>query len=267
MTDLYTILGVSKTASQDEIKVAYRRLAAQHHPDRGGNTQQFQEIQSAYETLGDTVKRSAYDSPPAEMHFSVDDMFHEFMSQGFNPFANQFRQPTRNRNINLQTNVTLLEAFNGKDLVADVQLPSGRTQTVTVKIPAGIHDGTVLRLTGLGDDANPGLQRGDIHLTINIVPHHEFMRQGDDLIKPIHISCIDAMLGCKINVTTLEGKTLEVNVNPGIQHEQVLSANGYGMPNMNDNRFKGRLLMPVKINIPVGLTQGQQELLSKFHQS
>jgi curved DNA-binding protein len=276
--DHYSILGVPRTATADEIKQAFRRLAAEHHPDRGGDEEKFKEIQVAYSILGDQERRQAYDNPPPQFggfNFGggpppdFGDMFqHFFQAGGGSPFdVFGRRQPTRNRTINLSTVITLLEAFNGKDLIADIQLPSGRTQTINVKIPAGINDGTVLRLQGLGDDEFPHLPRGDIHLTVGVQQHHEFARQGDDLVRNIDISCIDAMLGCKLTVVTLDGKTLEVNVNPGMQHDQVLSAPGYGMPNVNDNRYRGRLLMPIKIGIPVNLTPGQQELLSKFHQS
>jgi molecular chaperone DnaJ len=125
----------------------------------------------------------------------------------------------------------------------------------------------MLRIQGLGDDSNPSVPRGDIQLTVQVVGHHEFHRQGDDLVKQLNIMCIEAILGCKFNVTTIDGRVLEVTINPGTAHGQVLSATGYGMPSINDNRFRGRLLMPINILIPTQLTPGQIELLSKFHQS
>jgi len=275
MSDHYQTLGVDRNASQDDIKKAYRRMAAQHHPDRGGDTAKFQDVQAAYETLSDPGKRQQYDNPQPQgfpgggFHFSTsgfppgfEDIFAHF---GSSPFSNMFHQhrPQRNHTLNLQTTITLEEAFAGKDLVANVGLPSGREQTIEVKIPAGVQDGTVLRLSGMGDDTIQGIPRGDIHLTVSVAPHPKFQRQGDDLVTQLDVDCIDAMLGKKYMVSTIDGKTLELTVNPGTQHGQILSAAGYGMPKMADSRFKGRMLISVNIIIPKNLTEQQRQLLSQ----
>jgi len=122
MTDYYNTLGVHRGADQDEIKQAFRRMAAQHHPDRGGDTAMFQEVQAAYATLSDPEKRQQYDNPQPQgfsqgFHFdgNVPPGFEQFFSQAFgqggNPFFGQgFRQPQRNRNLNLQT--TILQYIN-----------------------------------------------------------------------------------------------------------------------------------------------------------
>jgi curved DNA-binding protein len=280
MEDYYSVLGVSKTASYDEIKQAYRKLANQHHPDKGGDTEQFQRIQVAYSVLNDPQRRQEYDSNPAGNDWmkwqqgfntgNMEDFFAHMFSAGAPPdpfgFFRGRQQQMRNRSLNLTTQITLEEAYHGKNLIADVQLPSGRSQTINIKIPPGISAGQVLRLADLGDDSVPNIPRGDIHLTIDVLPHPEFVRQGDDLIKPIKVMCIDAITGCKLNVNTIDGRQLEVVIHPGIQHDQTLSAQGYGMPNVNNPLLKGRLLMPIKIDIPITLSQGQAEMLSKFHQ-
>jgi molecular chaperone DnaJ len=131
---------------------------------------------------------------------------------------------------------------------------------IEVKIPAGIQDGTVLRLANMGDDQVANLPRGDLHLTVRVTPHAIFQRQGDDLIIELNVSCIDAMIGKTLEVTTIDNKTLEVKINPGTQNGHILSAAGYGMPKMADNRFKGRLLMPIKIIVPQ-ITAHQKQLL------
>ena len=271
MTDYYNILGVARSASQDEIKKAYRKLAAQHHPDRGGDTAKFQEISVAYDTLGDEQKRAQYDNPQPQFNgnqFSggfppgFEDIFSAF---GGSPFGDMFgqrrAQPQRNRTLNIQTAITLENAFNGYDLVASLRLPSGKDQMIEVKIPAGIQDGTVLRLAGMGDDQIANLPRGDLHLTVKVTPHNVFQRQGDDLIIELNVNCIDAMIGKTLEVTTIDNRILEVKINPGTQNGHILSAAGYGMPKMADNRFKGRLLMPIKIIVPKQLTDYQKQLL------
>jgi curved DNA-binding protein len=281
MADHYQTLGVDRNASPDDIKRAYRKLAAQHHPDKGGDTAKFQEISAAYDTLSDPEKKSQYDNPqpqwqnapggggsPGGFHFrsggGIPPGFEDIFAQ-FGMFGQQRQQP-RNRTLNIQASITLEEAFYGKDLVASLGLPSGREQVVEIKIPAGTHDGLVLRLAGMGDDSVPNAPRGDIHLTVSVLEHPKFRRQGDDLVCNVEISCIDAMLGKNIIVTTIDGKTLEMTVRPGTQPGQILAATGYGMPKLNDNRFKGRMLMPVDIKIPTFLTEEQKLILQQNFQ-
>jgi curved DNA-binding protein len=272
MIDYYSTLGVSKNASPEEIKRAYRKLASQHHPDKGGNKQKFQELQAAYDTLSDPEKRSQYDNPQPQMngfHFHQGGMppeFEDIFAQAFgrnNPFGGMFgqRRSARNNNLNIQTTITLEEAFYGKDLIASLTLPSGRNQTLEIKIPAGVQDGTTLRLSGMGDDTYPNIPRGDIHLNVNIAPHSVFQRRGDDLVRKIKISCIDAMLGKIVNVSTIDGKTLDVTINAGTQYGSVLGIQGYGMPNINDNRFKGRMLIEIEVFVPSDLTDQQKQIL------
>jgi DnaJ-class molecular chaperone len=197
-----------------------------------------------------------------------DDIFAQAFG-GHNPFENLFgrrqyqQQQPKNKTLNIQTAISLEDAYNGKDLIASVTLPSGREQVIQVKIPAGIQDGTTLRLSGMGDDSINNVARGDINLTVNVQPHNIFKRQGDDLVKDIEISAIDAMLGTSVTVETIDNKLLEVNIPAGTQYGSTLSGQGYGMPHMHDNRFKGRLLLNIKIFIPKDLNEEQKELLRK----
>lgn len=272
MDDHYQTLGVSKTATPDEIKSAYRKLASKHHPDKGGDTAQFQKIQAAYENLGDADKRAAYDNPSqfggnSSWHESgvpqgFEDMLRSFGGGAFGDvFGNRRQQPQRNHTLNLQTTISLEDAFHGKELIANIQLPSGKEQVVNVKIPAGIIDHTALRLKELGDDSIKDQPRGDIHLTVTIMPHAVFERHGDDLIKTINVPALDAILGTDIEVQTIDNKTLNVTIQPGTQPGATLGAQGYGMPNMHDSRFRGRLLFRINIIIPTELTDQQKDLI------
>lgn len=274
MDEYYTILGVDKNSTQDEIKKAYRRLAAQHHPDRGGDTKKFQEIQVAYDTLGDPEKRRAYDNPPQQNFQQFGGMppgFEEFFSQAFgnSPFGDIFggrRTQPRNRTLNLNTQISLEDAFNGKDLIATIRLPSGRDQVLEVRVPEGIRDGMTLRLAGMGDDTVANAPRGDIHLSVQVLPHNKFRRNNDDLLMDLEINCFEAILGKKEFIETLDKKTLELNIPPGIQPDQTLAVQGYGMPKLEDSRMKGRLLINVKIKIPTFLDDSQKEIIRKFIQ-
>lgn len=279
MTDHYQTLGVDRNASQDDIKKAYRKMAAQHHPDRGGDTAKFQEVQAAYETLSDADKRTQYDNPQPQgfNHFGgggfpqgFEDVFSQMFGGNGSPFGDifgrrQHHQPQRNRTINIQTVITLEEAHSGKILIANLQLPSGRDQVLEIKIPPGINDGMTLRLGEMGDDSIPNIPRGDIHLTINVQPHNVFTRQGDDLIRKLNVNCIDAMLGKTVQLTTIDNTTLEIKVPPGTQHGQVLSAAGYGMPRVNDNQVKGAMLIQINITIPKNLNDIQKTLLKQIN--
>ena len=256
MSDYYQILGLDRSASEADIKNAYRKLAMKHHPDRGGDVGYFQEIQSAYATLSDPQKRAEYDNPrpqfnqgPGGFHFHTGGMPEGF-EQFFHHFGFGFQQPRANRAIQLQTSISLEDAFYGKDLIASVGMPSGREQTVNINIPKGMHSGTTLKLAGMGDDSIPGIPRGDILLNVHIHDHPKYKRQGDDLIVDVDVNCIDAMLGGEVNVISIDGKTLATTIPAKIQHDAILSIPGYGMPNFNDSNRRGRLLLKIKITIP-----------------
>jgi len=266
MTNYYQTLGIEKNASEDDIKRAYRKMAMRHHPDRGGDQVEFQKIQEAYSVLSDPAKRQQYDNPQPQPQFHH---FHGGVPPGFEDLFRQFgvnfgfgHQQPRNRTLNLQTTISLEDALNGKEIVANIILPNGKENIINVKVPPGIQDGNTLRLRELGDDSVPGMPRGDVHLTINIDPHPEFQRQGDDLIKNVDVNVFDAMLGYTLPVYTLDHRLLEVNIPPGTQHGTTLSIQGHGMPNINDSRFRGRMLLNLKIIIPT-LTTEQKELIKK----
>jgi len=271
MTDYYQILGVERSASEQEIKSAYRKLAMQHHPDKGGDVNKFQEISAAYEILSDAQKKAEYDNPsPQYSHsqpgfdFNVQEFEHIF---GHNsPFGEIFGFRSRqavNQSIRVSTAITLEDVFYGKDLLAEVSLPSGRTQTVNIKIPKGIHDGTTLKLNGMGDDSIQGIPPGDILLTVHVQDHPRFSRVGDDLVQILEISCIEAMLGTNITIVDLDNKQLDTSIPAGVQHDSMLGLSDRGMPNFHTGN-RGRLLLKIKIKIPQ-LSEEQKENLRKLN--
>lgn len=268
--DYYQILGIDRNASQEEIKKAYRKLANQHHPDKGGDQNKFKDISVAYDTLSDPKKRAEYDNPQPQ--FGPGGFSFNFGPGGFDfgpgsPFNDLFgfarNRPMQNRTIQLQTSISLEEAFSGKELLASIQLPSGKTQTINIKIPAGIHDGTTLRLSGIGDDSIPNVPRGDILLNVHIQPHKIFKRNGDDLIIEQTISCFDALVGTKVNIKGIDDRELETCIPAGIQYDALLGLNNQGMPNFNQPGSRGRLLIRIKITIPL-LTAEQQNQIKKL---
>ncbi|MEN6411211.1 MAG: J domain-containing protein [Veillonellales bacterium] len=265
MTDYYQVLGIDRSATEQEIKSAYRKLAMQHHPDRGGDAGEFQKVSEAYATLSDAQRRAEYDNPqPQSQHnFGGFPPGFEEMFGHASPFGDIFgfrrRTPT-NHSLQLSATITLEEAFYGKDVYATINLPSGREQTINIKIPPGVHDGTVLKLSEMGDDSIPNIPRGDLLLNIQIQNHPVFYRSGDDLIQEVEISCFDAVLGKKISLKSIDNRQLQAEIPEGTQNGTILNIAGYGMPNFNNNSIRGRMLLKIKVKIPI-LTEQQKEQL------
>ena len=257
--DYYQILGVNKDASQDEIKKAYRSLAMKYHPDRGGDQTKFKDISVAYDTLSDPQKREEYDfRSSGGQHFrfhageggfqDIHDIF------GHSPFAAHFhdifgRQMRRNKDLNIHCQISLLDCFIGKQLEANYTLPSGKSQTVVINIPPGIEHGSTIRYTGLGDDSHPQFQRGNLNVTVVILPDENFSRQGDDLHTTIEVSAIEAMIGCRKKVKKITGEETDVHIRPGVTHGTEYASSGQGFSNPH-RQSKGKFIITIHINVP-----------------
>lgn len=251
--DYYSILGVSKGASQEEIKKAYRKRAMEYHPDRnGGDDVKFKQLQEAYATLSDSQKRAAYDNPQPRMDSSMfnqnfgnfDDIFSNMFGHGF-----QQRQQPKNRDITIAASIRLEDVLVGKDLIAAYRLRSGREESVNISVPKGARDGDTIRYQGLGDDFDSRFRRGDLNVKIKISKHPLFDRDGDNLWTKQHINALDLILGCSIIVTTLGGNKIEINVPPGTNSNTTLRVSDHGLPNLDTGR-KGNLFVKVEAKIP-----------------
>lgn len=258
MTDHYQTLGVQPNASADEIKKAYRKLAGVHHPDKGGDTAKFQEIQAAYDTLGNQNKRAEYDqmrSGGPQVRFTTAG-FEEFGGMfGGGPFGHPFgdmfgRRVQRNRDLNIHCQISLLDAFQGKQLEANYRLPSGKQQSVIINVPAGVEHGATIRYQGLGDDSIPNAPRGNLNVTIVVMPEPDFRREFDDLYTNVEITPIEAMIGCRKQVKTLSGQTLMLEIRAGVDHGTEYASQGQGFPNINNNKQRGRFVSVIRIKTP-----------------
>jgi len=261
--DHYKTLGVSKSATQDEIKAAFRKLAAKHHPDAGGNEAKFKEIGEAYDTLKDPKKRAEYDNPNpfgggiggghrGGFHYdiytrtvNIDDLFAEMMRGAGGARGHAMRNP----DITIAASISLAEAIEGKELIANYRLRTGRTETVNIRIPPGVHENTTMRYPGLGDEGIQGAQRGDLFVKVVITPERNWERQGDDLITSINVDALDMITGCDAYVTTLEKKNVKIKIPVGTKSGTLFGVTGHGMPNVN-NQVRGRLLVRVNADIP-----------------
>lgn len=261
--DYYSTLGLNRNASQEEIKKAYRKMAMQHHPDRGGDEKKFKQISEAYEILSDPQKKQMIDmgvdpkgqqhhggfgqSGPFEFHFGThnfEDMFGNFGFGGF-----QQRHAHRNKTISLVVDLTLEDVLNGKNLDAEISIPGGRKKIINLAIPAGIEEGQQIRYQGMGDNSVPNIPAGDLIVNVRIIPHRTYRREGDNIVVEKYISVWDALLGTKIEINTLDNKSLEITVPSGSQPETVLSCRNEGLPNMR-SKLRGNLLVKIKIKIP-----------------
>lgn len=194
--DYYNTLGINREASLDDIKRAYRKLASQHHPDKGGDTNKFQEIQQAYEILSDADKRYAYDRSPGSLN-------------GLADFLSRF---TRNTNTKTErvysvTFVVTLEQISvGANESVAIQTPTG-PRVVHIRVPKGLENGHTYRYDNAMND-------GHLNITFNIAKHDRFERVGLDLFSSEKINVFDLILGTTIEVKTIYDKTLEIEIPP-----------------------------------------------------
>ncbi len=291
--DYYQTLGVARSASDKEIKNAYRKMAKQYHPDRNPGDKQaeerFKEINEAYQVLSDPQKRARYDqlgasysqwkengipgnfnwgqwaAQPGGQEVNMDDLF------GEGAFSDFFRsifggmgagQAVRGRSrrespaLQQPVSISLKEAYSGTTRV----LQAGNRR-VEVNIPAGARQGTKIRVPGAGPAGADG-RPSDLYLALTVVEDPAFERNGNDLHTKITIDVFKAILGGEVEVKTLTGKLL-LTIPPGTQPEQVFRLAGRGMPILREPGMKGDLYVLVKVQIPKGLNAKQKSLLDQ----
>jgi len=225
MTDYYTTLGVQKTAATDEIKKAYRKLASQHHPDKGGDTAKFQEIQTAYATLSDEQKRAAYDNPspfggglggrPNTADFDFDSIF--------NMFGTQFRHPQQRPQARMSLWITLRDVAVGGHRIISMGTQTG-TQEVSIDLPMGLEDGSNVRYPGLGPNGV------DLIISFRVRPEANWQRQGFNLITEHSVNVWKLVAGGSITLVDIRDNKLELTIPPRTQPGTMLRARSRGLP-------------------------------------
>ena len=280
--DYYAVLGVPKTATQDEIRKAFRKLARQHHPDVAKDKKtaetKFKELNEANEVLSDPEKRKRYDdlgadwdSPrrqgpqPGGMDFgdggggAFSDFFEAFFGGGGGakkrkPGFGAFAQ--RGGDVELELAVMIEEALHGgrKALVLD---RAGREETVTVNIPRGVRAGQKIRLAGQGGDGIGGGERGDLYLRVKIAPHLDYRTDGFDLIRAVPVPVWSAVLGGEVEVPTPDG-AVKMKIPAGTQPGQKFRLKGRGLPSGKDTR--GDFFAEAKVLLPTSLGEKERAL-------
>jgi DnaJ-class molecular chaperone len=274
MTDAYQTLGVGKNATEEEIKKAYRAMASKHHPDKGGDTAKFQEIQSAYETLTDPQKRAQHDNPNPfggggfEFHFGggpggdVNDIFRQFFHQGFSQGPAQ-RQPRKNKDLRINIQVTLASTLNNQTKTVSVQTTKGDRFNVDVKIPRGVNHGTTIKFSQQGDNMFDTLTRGDLYVIITVLADNRYEVHGVDLVANLEINSIEAMTGTEREITGLDDRVFLIKIPAGCQYGNKFGLQGQGLYRMNTH-LRGDLVVNVVIKTPV-LSEEQLNILRNIN--
>jgi len=261
MSDFYTILGVGKTASSDEIKRAYRKLASQHHPDKGGDTAKFQQIEEAYRTLGDTDKRAQYDNPQVHvrhgfnnpgmgnMPFNMDAIFEMF---GARPPEHGHSQ----RSMRIQLWISLNDVATGGARVIAINGAAG-ANSVEINIPPGIEEGDTVRYAQTG----PG--GSDLIVTFRIRPDTQWERQNENLVLNHQASVWDLILGGDTIVTSITGDQLKVGIPAMTQPGTMLRVRGHGLPRKHQTSSRGDILIRLQARLPESVSEELREHINR----
>lgn len=271
----YSTLGINKNSSDDEIKTAYRKMAMKFHPDRGGDEKKFKEIEEAYRTLSDPEKRrmvdmgvdpnnshqstGGFNHGPFEFHFGSDNFQDIFGNFGFG------RPQRRNKSLSVLVSIELEDVLNGKDINAEISTPQGTKKLINIHIPAGVESGQQIKYKGMGDHALHDVPPGDLIVNVKINPHPIFQREGDMLLMKKSIPVWDAILGSSFTITTLDKKTLTINVPAGTQSETMLSCRGEGITNVRTKQ-RGNLLIKIQVDVPRNLGPDAIKLVQELRQ-
>ena len=347
--DYYDVLGVSKSASKDEIKKAYRKLALKYHPDKnkGDKTaeEKFKEGSEAYHVLSDDKRKNNYDQfghaafqsgggQSGFSNFDFSSSFSDIFEDVFGDFgfggstqSRRGRRNNRGNDLRYDISIDLNDAFEGKEekinyttykkcktcsgsgakpgsrpsacsycggqgkvrsnqgfftiqqtcpecsgVGEQISNPcsscggAGKTQSnesVSVKIPKGVDDGTRIRIAGKGEAGTKGGSNGDLYLFISVEPHDIFKRSEENLFYELPISLADAALGATVEVPSIDGGKTKIKIPSGTQSGKQLRLRGKGMPVLKRNLF-GDLYIRVVTEVPTSLTKRQKELLSEF---
>lgn len=301
--DYYKILGIEKSASADDVKKAYRKLARKYHPDMNPNDKEaekkFKEINEANEVLSNQENRAKYDKygehwkhgeeyekaqqqQRQQQQYSGDfgggfsganfgegEDFSDFFQSMFGGAGGGFGRSSRG---------SASGKFKGQDVSAELNLnlrDAAKThqqtfdingKKVRITIPAGVYDGQQIKLKGHGNPGVNGGPAGDLFITFNIAKDKDFVRDGDNLRTSVDIDLYTAVLGGDVKITTLDG-SVNLKVKPETQNGATVRLKGKGFPVYKKEGESGDLFVTYQIKIPTNLTDQQKELFQQLKNS
>jgi DnaJ-class molecular chaperone len=289
--DPYATLGVTRNASDEDIRRAFRKLAKEYHPDiTKGNEERFKKVSSAYEILGDADKRRAYDRGEIDGRgdprhpgfrqyargaragagagngaagfdeFGFGDIFSDIfggMGRGAGPRASA---PAKGQDVRYTLEVDFLEAALGA--TKRVTLPGGGM--LDLNVPAGVTDGQSLRLKGKGQRGPGGTEPGDALVEVRVRPHPQFKREDDDILLEVPITIDEAVLGAKVEVQTLGGR-VQLTVPKGTSSGRVFRLKGKGVKSAGRSEA-GDQLVTVRIVLPENIDDTLAYFFSEWRQ-
>jgi DnaJ-class molecular chaperone len=321
--DYYATLGVTKNATEKELKQAYRKMARKHHPDvnPGDNVSEskFKDVNEAYEVLGDPEKRKKYDElgsnwrayehagpRPAEgfggvgggVHTMTEEQMREIFGGGGaeSPFSDFFQtffggaggfspddgrgsaaggrgharsRARKGRDVEQEIELSLEDVYHGVTRRLAFRL-GGQARSVDVRIPAGVGEGSRVRIAGEGEAGSGGAAAGDLYLRIRLAPNATYERKGQDLYAKVPVPLTTAVLGGEAEVRTISGKSLRLKIPPTTQHGQMFRLKGHGMPITGKTGEHGDLYATADVQLPRQLTPEQRahfEALQKLERA
>jgi DnaJ-class molecular chaperone len=276
MATHYETLGLTESATQDEIKRAYRSLASKNHPDKGGDTAKFQEIQAAYAAIETPEKRAQYDAERQGMgqRYQFNDFGNSHSDMDINDILRNFgfsfgdafmrqrheQQPRRNKDLRINLPVHLVDSLDISKRVVSIKTTRGEEQTVEIEVPRGVHNNTIIKYPGLGDNFFTSLPRGDLHVHFHLLSDPRFEVSGYDLVAALDINCLDAIIGCEQEFTTLDNKTFSITIPAGTQMGTKFKVPAQGLYSAQQQQ-RGNLYLIANIFVPTNLTQEQLDIV------
>ncbi len=290
--DYYKILGVAKSATQDEIKKAFRKLAIKYHPDKNPGDkkaeEKFKEANEANEVLGDAIKRKKYDELGANWkqyeqqgnqysgqrqgrgqrgpdfgdgsggEFS--DFFESFFGGSFSGFEQRQQRSRKGADLSASMELTLEDVFNGTTRQVTID-----GEKVNLKIKPGTRDGQILRMKGKGSPGAGGGVSGDLLITVKLLNHPVFERRGDDIYFNHALDATTAILGGSVSVKGFD-KTVSMNIPAGTDSNKVFRLKGMGVPSFENPDIRGDAYVKMIIRVPKDLTENEKELIKEFQE-